>query len=291
MCGIAGYNLSPNDSLDATRLARGLLLAIEHRGRHATGAAWCDEAGKVWYDKDGVSATAYVPRLALSPLALSAVLHTRFATQGSPSDNGNNHPIALPGITGTHNGCLDNDGAIFDLLGVEREAEVDSEAIFALLAYGSDLPTPGEALELVEGDAAVAWIETARPRTLHLARLTGRPLAIGRTAGGSLVYASTPDCLVEGCKAAGVTLNEVREVAEGTYLRVLRGEVKTVERFTPAGRPSRSYRPSRTYPGYASGGWESSGGSPSTSSASTSSSKAVTPIQRIGDAAITQGRS
>lgn len=234
MCGIAGFSLSPTEHLDALGLSRSLLLAIERRGPHATGAVWTEADGGNYYDKAALPARRYVDRLPLSPTSTTAAIHTRFATKGDPANNGNNHPFVLPGITGVHNGVLRNDDAIFARLGVEREApgQTDSEAIFALLAYG-DYDHPTEALAEVEGDAAVAWIETERPRSLHLARLSGRPLAVGTTPAGSLLFASTLPLLREAAGRARVRLDRSWDVPEWTYLRVWRGGIQEVRRFAP----------------------------------------------------------
>jgi glucosamine 6-phosphate synthetase-like amidotransferase/phosphosugar isomerase protein len=240
MCGIAGFSLTPADQgrIDALDLARGLLVAIEPRGRDASGAVWT-EGGSAFYHKAALPARRYVGALPLSPLSTTAALHTRFATQGDPKDNRNNHPFALPGITGVHNGCIWNDDAIFDRLGVDRTCETDSEAIFALLAY--DTRPTVEALADLRGDASIAWIETDRPRSLHLARLSGRPLALGRTKGGSLLFSSTLQTLRLGASAAGVTLTRSWNLPEWSYLRVWQGQVRdaaSIDRpvLRPAGR-------------------------------------------------------
>lgn len=236
MCGIAGLSKTDTDrTLDTVNLSRCLLRAIEARGRHAAGAAWTEE-GDVWWDKAPVPGSAYAKRLPMGPLATTAILHTRFATKGDPKDNGNNHPFSLPGITGIHNGCLTNDAVIFNMLGVERTApgKTDSEAIFALLAHRHPSLSRADALGLVEGDAAVAWIETSDPDRLHLARLVGRPLAIGETVRGSLVFASTETLLRLACATAGVRLNEVWDVPTMTYVTAVNGCISTVEEIVPA---------------------------------------------------------
>lgn len=237
MCGIAGFSISRRDaSTNPNRLARTLLAESESRGRHASGAAWVED-DTVWFDKAPIPGRTYGPLLDLSRLATNAVFHTRYATQGDPKVNANNHPFALPNVTGVHNGIVTNDDDIFDLLNVERTCETDSEAIFALLAHGGfDHPT--EALELVEGDATVAWLETDQPDTLHVARLNGRPLALGQTVTGTLVFASTMTILKAAAAKADVKLPEklLWDVPEGTYLRIKQGIIHDVVRFTPMER-------------------------------------------------------
>ena len=234
MCGIAGFSIARRDTTtNPTTLMRALFRAIETRGAHASGAAWA-EGDQVWFDKAPIPGATYGPMLSLPRDVNTAILHTRFATQGNPEDNRNNHPFPLPNITGVHNGVVDNDREVFDLLGVERTCQTDSEAIFALLAHGGfDHPT--EALELVEGSAAVAWLRSDAAEDLHLARLGGRPLALSQTAEGTLVFASTPELLARACREAKVrTVRKLDYSApEGTYLRVHRGIIHDVVQFTP----------------------------------------------------------
>ena len=235
MCGIGGFCLSPSEhgKIDSDHLAAMLLLNLEVRGRHATGQAWRDGKGQIRTRKAPVAANAWVKRGEHKSGAGTRILHTRYATQGSPENPVNNHPIVTGRITGTHNGTLSNDDALFDLLGSQRIGEVDSEAIFAVLEHGK-LPTT-DALELPEGRAAVAWLDQSdRDNTLHLARLSGSPLAVGQTKRGSFIYASTMDILTESCEQAQVDLDWVQHVTEGNYFRVTDGRLVSCEVFKPA---------------------------------------------------------
>lgn len=236
MCGIGGMNLNDRDAktLDVHRLARCLAFDLEVRGYDATGCVWADPDG-IWYDKAPVQARHYVNRMPITPGTTNAVIHTRWATGGdaaSPEDNNNNHPFALPGVTGVHNGVIDNVADLYDLAGAEPTTGTDSEAVFAALAYREGM-TRREVLELVEGAASVAWVESTHPRRTYLARLSGRPLAIGHTPRGSMVWASTPVILRSACRSAGVEIREVRMVPEWTYLVLDSGNVRRWDRMTP----------------------------------------------------------
>lgn len=219
MCGIAGFTLAPRDRVDASRLASRLLLGIENRGRHATGAGWYDpDTGKAYVDKAAIPASQYVKFMALPDTTRTAVLHTRWASQGSPSNNGNNHPVDVAGAIGVHNGVIHNDRDVFGLLRgyYERRHQVDSEAIFALIRHsGLDVT---EALPLLTGSAAIAWLDTDDPtRTLHLARISSSPLVVGRTAAGSVVFASTIGTVTAAAADTGLTLTDVTTLDEGVY--------------------------------------------------------------------------
>lgn len=183
------------------------------------------------------------------------ILHTRAATQGHESNNHNNHPIVVRNqIIGVHNGMVYNDSNIFRDLGIEdrRIAEVDSEAIFAALAYGGekyvsdaivnaertrikDYERPIHALAEIEGSASVAWMDVEDRDVLHLSRIWTSPLVWAQTTTGSLVFASTWAALGDVEKAfPSLTFEHFEEAKEGEYLRVRQGRIEEYETFTPA---------------------------------------------------------
>jgi glucosamine 6-phosphate synthetase-like amidotransferase/phosphosugar isomerase protein len=62
--------------------------------------------------------------------------HARTPTVGDPSNNYNNHPVVTGHIAGVHNGGIGNHHAIFKKFSkLDRIAQVDTEAIFQLIAY------------------------------------------------------------------------------------------------------------------------------------------------------------
>lgn len=231
MCGIGGFNLSPDEAINARDLAVELLLGIEDRGRHATGAAFF-EGGEPFVQKTNMRATAFVEHLDMQPTVTNAILHTRWASQGSPSNNANNHPIDVHGLIGVHNGVIFNDDDLFARIGPgKRLAEVDSEAIFATLLHGREKPT--QALARVEGSAAVAWLESyGDPDVLHAARVSSSPLVYAFSEAGSFVFASTAEAVTRAMAATGMTLvGGPYPLEEGTYLRVRNGEIVNRVRF------------------------------------------------------------
>lgn len=234
MCGIAGFCLSPqqHQEADINSLAGQMLLDIEHRGQHATGSAWINPSGGRTIRKAPVPATHYVRKAKdLCNRAQTAILHTRWATQGTPQNNNNNHPIPRGRIVLTHNGHIANDRDLFKQLRVKRYGLVDSEAVTALLAFGDDHPT--NLLTEVEGTASLAWIEQDKPDTLHLARVNSSPLWIGQTDHGSLVYGSTEETI----ENAGIMLDSdlawKYSASEGEYFKVKAGKIVEYTRFTP----------------------------------------------------------
>jgi glucosamine 6-phosphate synthetase-like amidotransferase/phosphosugar isomerase protein len=225
MCGIAGFSLTDKHHPDSREVAASLLREIVARGHHATGMAWTDADGQIWYHKRPHSAWRYIHTSLdlLPPDAKTVILHTRYATKGSPKVEENNHPIVRPGIVGVHNGVIPNDDEIFEILNTERYGEVDSEAAFAMLA-DADLP-PTEALTFLEGRVALSWLNTDDGHTLHLARWKESPLAVGQTRMGSFVFASTLPMLQRAAQASKFKLTMAQQVPEGWYLRVKQGVI------------------------------------------------------------------
>lgn len=233
MCGIAGFCLNKDERINARLLSTCLLDEIVSRGADATGAAWVQSDKKskkatIAVSKAPVPAYSFDPYLKTMPTTTKrAILHTRWATQGSPQNNLNNHPIVSGRIVGVHNGVLSNDRPIFDYLREVRKAQVDSEAAFALL--NRTIYSPAEVLQSLKGRAALAWLDARDKRDLHLARVDGSPLAIGLTKAGSLIFASTMPLLVSACDEAGVNLAWAEDIEPMTYMTVRNGEIINLE--------------------------------------------------------------
>jgi len=91
MCGIAGFCLNQKHNQNQTDLAAQMLLDIEHRGQDATGVAWINPStGKRVIAKAAVAATQFINTDAGKRAcagATTAILHTRWATQGDPKVN------------------------------------------------------------------------------------------------------------------------------------------------------------------------------------------------------------
>ncbi|MCJ7726392.1 MAG: hypothetical protein MUP76_08420 [Acidimicrobiia bacterium] len=236
MCGIAGFCRAETTSIPNGRIfARQLALSIEDRGKHATGFGWNerDDDANVYYSKLEGRAAKVADRLPLPGKGIQTLMaHTRHATKGDPKINDNNHPVVSDHIVAVHNGRVDNDDELIALAGLtdRRVGLVDSWAIPALLS--ADLSaTPAELLSLVEGVAAVAWMDSNANHVLHLARLSTRPLAIAWTKRGDLVFASTPTNLRRAAAISKLTLLDITPLKEGTYLRIEEGAISEWQEF------------------------------------------------------------
>ena len=239
MCGIAGFCLTPAEcatSQEVTNMAAQMLYDIEHRGQDATGASWVNTATrKRTILKHAMAASQFVPIVGdyLCENAQTAILHTRYATKGSPNNRDNNHPIARGNIVLTHNGHISNDDEVFKRLGVHRNGQVDSEAAAALLAFTGSKYHPAEVLGTLRGGAALAWIDSTDAATLHLARVSASPLWVGQTTRGSLVYGSTYETIFNAAIMLNDSLSWEYEPENGTYLKARDGRIVEHESFKP----------------------------------------------------------
>jgi len=243
MCGILGFaTRRPGDPAIWSAFEAAFRLS-EARGRDASGVAGHAGAG-IAVHKRAVPASellgdeGYRAVRLLEPEVVIA--HTRLATKGSPADNANNHPICAGPVVGVHNGMLRNDDALFRVLGLRRDGEVDSEAIVRLVEFfcPERITAWGlwKALDLVEGSYAVALVHARQPGELWLARGT-RPLAAAWDPERETFWFASEARFLTGAyeeALGGVGLLAVWEVPEGAGLRVRlrppRGE-KGLERF------------------------------------------------------------
>lgn len=189
MCGIAGFSLSPNSKVKVRELSRSLLTAIEDRGYMASGYAW-QVNSHMGYHKSATRGS----QLKLKGLPKDArhvILHTRLATHGSITDNRNNHPVISPSenIALVHNGVIYNHNEV--RLKIDGYLpDVDTSVIPAVIEQ-----LGVESLDVLDGDAAIAWFDRKQHNTLHLARYQHSPLTMCQIEDGSFIFASTENLL------------------------------------------------------------------------------------------------
>lgn len=168
MCGIYGFTVKKGADVRAETLREvlsSLVLLSESRGKEAAGVAIWDEASVSAYKEASPGAVVLKreafrglldakvsdARIAASPLAV--IGHTRLVTNGGLETHANNQPVARGGIVGVHNGIIVNDAEIFAAHGLKREAEVDTEALLALLeTHEAAGAGPCEALRRAYGE-------------------------------------------------------------------------------------------------------------------------------------------
>src|SRR4051794_4402488 len=232
MCGIAGYSLSPDSSVDRTLAAQALLAGIADRGADAVGYAY-RAPGEAFSTvvKQRTPASHLLERLEVPSTAGQALIHVRDYTKGHPSIPANNHPVRHGPVVGIHNGIITNDDELLaphSCARSEPRMTVDSEAIFAIAAHSRN---DARALEHLRGAMATAWVDEREPSLLYLARGMGRPMWVGESRDG-VFFASTKLAL-EIVERYCATRLRKREVREGTLLVLEDGRIVGRERFRP----------------------------------------------------------
>lgn len=222
MCGIGGlrtFNKAVAPILPEQVTA--LLLALERRGKDASGIGFGFEDGSFVVLKEDCAATAFCMRPQVltfleehltSPNApIVALVHTRAVTKGPSRFNANNHPLTGDRVALVHNGVIGNDDALFAQTQLARRAETDSDILRALVEEPGFTPKGIRQLERANGSCAAALLHTAHPGELLLLR-AGNPLFIGASEH-QLLWASTELALhlasSEYITRFGITLRRV----------------------------------------------------------------------------------
>jgi hypothetical protein len=242
MCGIAGIHRRNNSENvgDLAKMSAALLRAIEVRGRDATGVLCQFDDGDMWLRREVVPAKKFIKKgRTFSRKSRTTLLHTRWATKGSPWDVKNAHPLmdADEKVFVVHNGCLFNDDVVFEAFDLKRVSETDTEAIPALINHvGWD--KAGDALALIDGSMAIAAVHKDHPGDLLLAKSDSSPLYYTVTRN-LVVWASSEHAILDGFKAAGLPLpakSKIKYMPQ-MHLMHVNGKVGEPERFAPDPEP------------------------------------------------------
>jgi hypothetical protein len=222
MCGISGFSLAYGSKINARKLAHALLCEIESRGNQASGVAWqsADASGVF---KDAVRGSQLSLR-GLPKRASSVILHTRYATHGATSVSANNHPVSSPdgNIALVHNGVIYNHELVRKQFGFKLP-EVDTSVIPAILQkFGP------ERFDMLDGDAAVAWLDESDRGVLRVGRVSHSPLVIAQLFDGSFVFASTEVLLRNALKRVGLKPSFVEVAPEYRLYTVRFGRIDAV---------------------------------------------------------------
>lgn len=238
MCGIAGFSLSTNSKVNSRKLAHALLCEIESRGSQASGFAF-DHNGSQGVFKSATRGSNLSLK-ALPKRASTVILHTRYATHGSTKVNSNNHPVTSPDstISLVHNGVIYNHDVVRSHLPEFTLPEVDSSVIPAILQSSGV-----ERFDMLDGDAAVAWLDSNAPGVLNIARVSHSPLWACQLIDGSLVFASTEHLLRSAISKLKLTFSFIAELPELSMWTVRNGRIDAVDRL-PDTAPEFEYVPS-----------------------------------------------
>jgi glucosamine 6-phosphate synthetase-like amidotransferase/phosphosugar isomerase protein len=194
MCGVFGF-VSLNDAPVNLKVLARIAQITERRGPHAFGFAWIDGKGRLCMYKQTGRVSDSLCLLAMAADASLLIGHCRYATQGDPANNLNNHPHPADGGWIVHNGMIhDYDTAVFrhDLYPV---TDCDSEVLGLLIERAGGDALIDRCTEAVLGvkKAPLVVLGLWKPGRLVAVR-QGNPLHTGLTAAGTYL-ASLPDGL------------------------------------------------------------------------------------------------
>ena len=156
--------------------------------------------------------------------------HTRAASQGSPSENENNHPVVWGKVAAVHNGFIENHDLVkIRLADATHVPDVDSIAISMALDHVKDpLDEDGlkEYLPKITGRYAYHAIWTTRPTASLLVSGKAYPLVVSYIDGVGVFYASELDGLLDVMKCFGLApKHDPILLHDGKFLVVDRGEI------------------------------------------------------------------
>jgi glucosamine 6-phosphate synthetase-like amidotransferase/phosphosugar isomerase protein len=132
MCGVFGFVNRDGGRMNLEALAL-IAKVTERRGPHAFGFAWIDSRGRTKCFKQTGRITDHLGLLRMAADARMLIGHCRYATQGNPAYNINNHPHPADGGWIVHNGTLPAYEQLVDELGLCPVSGCDSEILGLLV--------------------------------------------------------------------------------------------------------------------------------------------------------------
>jgi amidophosphoribosyltransferase len=230
VCGLTGIILGKKrrtrkelDELTDTFVK--LLIGSEHRGPHATGAAWVKKDSSMQVVKEPLPAQSFIfsNRFidwinGMDNQVTCLMGHTRWPTLGTVKHPGNNHPLIA---TGSSSGILQPDTSIIlchngvvhqpDMLATRwklpRHAQVDSEILLQLAVLtsttgGLDVDRYLHLLSQVPGRMALTVNDTREPHKVLLVRGTMPLIIMLHRKRRLLIYASSEATIMQALGTA-----------------------------------------------------------------------------------------
>ena len=201
MCGIAGYFCFGEDR-PSKEILSNLLVNTEIRGRDSTGVSFVKDGALVVH-KSPFKGSEFVTKnedwlsLRDDDIPKYMIMHCRATTQGSEKNNMNNHPVFRDGLAIVHNGVIYNDDDLYKEFKFDRDAQVDTEIILALLESKREENWLSRVKQIdnLRGGFAVGAIDTAIPNTLCLFRHSNPIVIAVDTKNNILYFASTKEII------------------------------------------------------------------------------------------------
>jgi glucosamine 6-phosphate synthetase-like amidotransferase/phosphosugar isomerase protein len=191
MCGVFGFTTHGKHGPNL-KILKLIAQVTERRGPHAFGFAWIDSKGRLKCFKQQGKITDHLGLLSLARDARMLIGHCRFATQGNPCFNINNHPHPCDGGWIVHNGQIRNYLSLLNRFQLHPVSHCDSEVLGLLVEQekGTYLDRCLEAVRSVNSQPLVMLGLWARPERLIAIR-DGNPLHVGEDSNG--IYLASLD--------------------------------------------------------------------------------------------------
>jgi glucosamine 6-phosphate synthetase-like amidotransferase/phosphosugar isomerase protein len=211
MCGVFGFAAKTDEPVNPKILER-IATVTMRRGPHAWGMAWIDGEGRLrMYKQSG----RIVDALGLLTMARDARLligHCRFATQGDPDNNLNNHPHPADGGWIVHNGVIHTYDNLVARYRLHPVSDCDSEVLGLLLEREKgDLFARAIRATAIAHDGPMVMLGIWKPDRLIAVR-RGNPLHLGETSKG--FYLASLETGLPGTVSA-LRDNEAIELGDG----------------------------------------------------------------------------
>lgn len=207
MCGIVGAITSFRNGFTSVEadMFETMLFLDTFRGWDSTGVYGVTNDNDVYIAKEACHGPDFLRTSAYKDVRQKMIMrgmffvgHNRAATRGSVVDK-NAHPFWVDdNIILVQNGTMRGDHR------KHKDVEVDTEAVAHVLA---ETPDVEEAINKIDASYALVWYNV-KERKLHLLRNQERPLYIGVTAGGGILFASEANTLLYAAAKSDVKWKE-----------------------------------------------------------------------------------
>jgi glucosamine 6-phosphate synthetase-like amidotransferase/phosphosugar isomerase protein len=257
MCGILGFYSFGNTLPDKQKIEK-MFSLLESRGTDASGYAFIQDQNLV-VNKAPIRSSELIKTIGWQSLELSPIMifHSRLKTQGSEKNNLNNHPLFnKQGLCIVHNGMILNDIEIFGKK--ERDAEVDSEAILAVLSSKKKGDKIKRLFDRLEGGFAIAVINRYKPNELILIK-KDNPLELYFSAVDDILYFCSERRIMQDALEIKSVTKRGFNLGEGDYhyyqmennhsLILNSSGVESYKKYSPRKMNWFSYKSKNTEPG------------------------------------------
>jgi glucosamine 6-phosphate synthetase-like amidotransferase/phosphosugar isomerase protein len=184
MCGVFGFVARDEGPLNLKILER-IAKVTERRGQHAWGMSWINRDGRLCMYKQTGRIRDSLGLLSMATDATVLIGHTRFATEGDPDNNLNNHPHPCDGGWIVHNGMIPDYREIIAEHDLHPVTECDSEVLGLLIEKSTEESMFRRCIAAanIASGPALVMLGLWKPGLL-VAMRRGNPLHMGQTSRG-----------------------------------------------------------------------------------------------------------